>query len=766
MRTSLAPAALRISTVLGISLVIASTLGCHRDPNKVKHSYLDSGMRYAKEGKLKEASIQYQNALKVDHNFADAHYQLSKVYLKQGNMMPAYAELMRTVDLQPSNVQARIDLGNILLAGKQPDKAKEQADAVLALQPNNADAFAVLSGVAATKGNRVEAIAQIQHALSLNPNSAAFHTSLGLLQSSDPATASSGEDQLRKAVSLDNKDVTASIVLASLLERKGDLKGAQQQLQGAEAADPKNVMVRAALADVFIRQNNTAQAEQTLHQATEDLNDTDSGAELLANYYIRTNQLPRAESDYAALASKYPKSIPMKLAYARVLVLNKDVSKARDIAADLAKTDSTRSEVAILNGMLMLNDGKTNDAFNTLQKAAKANPDNLGVKLWLGRAALAKGDLSTAQQSFRDATRINPRNMEAQEALANVAIQNHDDSTLAGVAKAAMAANPQSPAPYIWQGISEANQKLFDKAESDFNQALKLDPKSWLAQLQLGQLRLAQHKIPEGKALIEQSLTGNPNDARALGLIVTAMAYEKAAPKAIIQRVQDQIAKAPQNAQMYDLLAGLQLRTGDNAGALASAQKAMEINPNDPTATMSYSRAQIAQGNAPAAVAKWQQWTKSHPGDAQGFTVLGSLQEAQGDRDGAMASYKSALAIQPDQAIAANNLSYLMVETGGNIDVALTLAQVARRAMPDSPDTADTLGWVYYQKGNYESALGLLEDAAKANPNSASTHYHLGMTYAKLAKTADAVTELKKAESLAPNSPTAKDAQKALSSIG
>jgi tetratricopeptide (TPR) repeat protein len=766
MRTSLAPAAFRISAVLGISLVIGATLGCHRDPNKVKHSYLDSGMRYAKEGKLKEASIQYQNALKIDHNFGDAHYQLAKVYLKEGNMMPAYAELMRTVDLAPNNVQARIDLGNLLLAGRQPAKATDQANAVLALQPNNADAFALLSGVAASKGDRAEAITQIQHALSINPSSAAFHTSLGLLQSSDPATAGSGEEQLRKAVSLDNKDVTASIVLASLLEKKGDLQGAQQQLQAAQAADPKNVMVRAALADVYMRQNDTTKAEQTLHQATEDLNDTDAGAELLANYYIRTKQLGRAESDYAALTAKYPKSIPIKLAYARILVLNKNIPQAREVAADLAKTDSGRPEVAVLNGMLLLNDGKTNDAFNLLQKAAKANPDSFGVKLWLGRAAQAKGDLTTAQQSFRDATRLNPRSLEAQEALANVAIQNHDNSTLADLAKTAIAANPQSPVPYIWQGIADGNQKLYDKADKDFNEALKLDPKNWMADLQLGQLRLMQHKIPEGKALLEQSLAGNPNNSHALRLLVSAMAYEKQTPKAIIARIQDQIAKAPQNGDMYDLLADLQLRIGDTAGGLASAQKAMQINPSDPSAAMSYSRAEIAQGNAPAAIAKWQQWTKDHPSDAQAFTALGSLQEAQGDRAGAMASYKSALAIQPDQAIAANNLSYLMVETGQNIDVALTLAQVARRALPDSPDTADTLAWVYYQKGNYESARGLLEDAAKTEPNSASIHYHLGMTYAKLSRTSDAITELKKAETLSPNSQTAKDAQKALSSLG
>ena len=51
--------------------------------------------------------------------------------------------------------------------------------------------------------------------------------------------------------------------------------------------------------------------------------------------------------------------------------------------------------------------------------------------------------------------------------------------------------------------------------------------------------------------------------------------------------------------------------------------------------------------------------------------------------------------------MAANNLAYLMLENGENVDVALTMAQTARRAMPDSPNSADTLAWAYYYKGTY-----------------------------------------------------------------
>src|SRR5215469_405683 len=145
MRKPSALTIFHLSAALAATVLLGPAVGCRRDPNVQKQKYLESGKRYAKEGKSKEATIQFANALKVDHNYAEAHYQLGKVYMKNGSPMQAYAELNRAVDLQPSNAQARIDLGNLLLAGGQPVRAKEQADAVLVAQPNNPDAFALLS---------------------------------------------------------------------------------------------------------------------------------------------------------------------------------------------------------------------------------------------------------------------------------------------------------------------------------------------------------------------------------------------------------------------------------------------------------------------------------------------------------------------------------------------------------------------------------------------------------------------------------------------
>ena len=109
-----------------------------------------------------------------------------------------------------------------------------------------------------------------------------------------------------------------------------------------------------------------------------------------------------------------------------------------------------------------------------------------------------------------------------------------------------------------------------------------------------------------------------------------------------------------------------------------------------------------------------------------------------------------ALDISPDYPVAANDLAYSMLEHGGNTDVALSLAQVARRGMQDSPNSADTLAWAYYHKGAYGMAVDLLQDATKKSPDNATYQYHLGLAYLRQNQRAQAKEHLQKALQLNP----------------
>jgi tetratricopeptide (TPR) repeat protein len=138
------------------------------------------------------------------------------------------------------------------------------------------------------------------------------------------------------------------------------------------------------------------------------------------------------------------------------------------------------------------------------------------------------------------------------------------------------------------------------------------------------------------------------------------------------------------------------------------------------------------------------------------------LQESQGNWQAAQPNYQKVLDIQSTNALAANNLAYSMLEHGGNVDVALSLAQTARRGLPDLASTADTLAWAYIQKGTYQQAADMLEDALKKSPQDQAIEYHLGIAYQKMHDVGRAKLHLQHALQMNPKSSLADPIRQAL----
>jgi tetratricopeptide (TPR) repeat protein len=127
--------------------------------------------------------------------------------------------------------------------------------------------------------------------------------------------------------------------------------------------------------------------------------------------------------------------------------------------------------------------------------------------------------------------------------------------------------------------------------------------------------------------------------------------------------------------------------------------------------------------------------------------------------------YQKVLGLQPENALASNNLAYVMLQEGGNIDVALSMAQTARRQLPDNPNSADTLGWAYYQKGVFASAIDLFKEAVKKEPDNATFAYHLGLAYAKSGRPTEARKQLEKVMKISPDSSEANDLKRTLAQL-
>jgi tetratricopeptide (TPR) repeat protein len=110
--------------------------------------------------------------------------------------------------------------------------------------------------------------------------------------------------------------------------------------------------------------------------------------------------------------------------------------------------------------------------------------------------------------------------------------------------------------------------------------------------------------------------------------------------------------------------------------------------------------------------------------------------------------------------VAANDLARVMLNRGENLDLALSLAQTARKGLPNSPDAADTLGWLYYRKAVYPLAVNYLQEALKIQeknnmPENPDIRYHLGWAYEKTGQTALARQNFEQVLKISPKYPAA-----------
>ena len=192
----------------------------------------------------------------------------------------------------------------------------------------------------------------------------------------------------------------------------------------------------------------------------------------------------------------------------------------------------------------------------------------------------------------------------------------------------------------------------------------------------------------------------------------------------------------------------------------------MGLDKNNTAAYLLLARIQTETGKVDQAIATYQDYMQRNPRDVMPYLAIGALEESRNNRAGARKMYERALTIDPDSAAANNNLAYLMLENGENVDQAITMAQLAMRKMPDSPNVADTLGYAYFKKGVYSSAVDTLEQASKKDPNSASIHYHLGLAYSKMNNSAKAREQFQRAAQLDPQGADETAAKKELESLG
>lgn len=271
--------------------------------------------------------------------------------------------------------------------------------------------------------------------------------------------------------------------------------------------------------------------------------------------------------------------------------------------------------------------------------------------------------------------------------------------------------------------------------------------------------------------LLEQLLKEVPADIESRRLLVSLYEKNENFAKAV-PHAEALIQTAGGSAEDYMSLGILLLRSGNAEKAQKLSQRTLALFPSNPRFTF---QAAIAQRNLKRfdeAIALYEKTESLAQGSApeilnDGFyQSWGDTLQAAEKFDDAAKKYQRSIDLTPEgdpkrAAVVLNNLGYMWLEQGKNLDNAGKFIVKANELDPQNPVYQDSLGWWHFIKGDFQAALKVFLDVekliVKPDAGDAEIFDHIAQTYLKLGDTTKALQYFDQALKLDPGNTKIKE---------
>lgn len=692
-------------------------------------------------GEYAEAAVQYRNARAVDPGSGHVRVKLGEAFLQGGNFGDALEEYVRAADLLPDDLALQLHAGNMLLLAGRFDDAQDRAEKVLAKNAGDINAQILVANALAGLKDFDAAVNQIEEAIKIARDRSGTYSNLGALELSR-GRRDAAEQAFKKAVELQPTSVQAHVALGIFYWLTDQVAVAEQALTHALALEPRSALMNRVLADFYLATNRLGLAEEPLKTVWQVTGTSDS-AFALAEYYVAIGRDAAGRAILEPMASD-----PRTSALASVRLAALDYkSGGHDAAyrrlAGVLEKDQTNLQALLLKSALLLSDGRADEALVNVNVAAERHPDSAPALFALGRVQMARRQPVAAIAAYREVLRLNPRATEAKVALGQLELMQGRPDVSVALAGEALANEPGNGDAHLLYVRGLLTKGELDRAELDLKQLMTRFPDSAAVHTQMGMLFGRKGKLPEARTAFERALQIQPEGGEAFaGLVALDLAAKDYAGARA--RIDARIASNP-TAALLTLAARTYAAGGDLVGPERLLRKAIDLDGDYVAAYGALGQLYLAQGKLASARAEFETLAERSPPSVAALTMVGIILQVEGDVDGARDRFERALRIDPEAAVAANNLAWIYTEHGGNLDVALQLAQAAQKRLPGVAQVSHTLGYIYYKKDLVSLAIRTFKLSAENDPGNALYQYHLGLAYAKAGEITSARQSLTRA---------------------
>lgn len=750
---------------------VIEALNALRDANqgqKLKARRL-TGDAHRQAGKATAARNAYEKVLKADPGAVMAHLGLSRLAWQQGNTAEARDHLEAAKEQNAKDAEVWLWRARI---AHQEGRYEAAAEAYT-------QALEGIGRYDVMTRRKYETIAELIEVLRENGNASQAFVYEEMLANSAPGTVRSGMNAAREAYGEGNLETAAGhleevlaqvpnhdqagILLGIIRFQQGRMDDAEPLL--AEYADKaESGELTKMLAAARIQLQRPEQARRMLEELDPEGNDPGVVALIgIAALSSGEPQLGRGLIEQSLAMA--PDNSDLRVRFARYLAAQGEDGAAREqLETAIERTPEAQQPRAFLARLLAEN-ANHEAASDTVNQWLEDQPDSVSARNLAGDVAQLRGEPAAARERYRQAINMDesPASHHALGALE--ARAGNADPALEHLRRAVELAPDNSG--YVQDLVAVAANHNAQDAARAFLARVADDSESATAPHRYLLEAALNRGDDERAAELVTALENRLNDSGQSASMV-AGAYLAAARNAERQGNDDRtralVRQGRQRYSEHESLALFEARLQFEADRASDARDILRSiktqHPDSPRPFLLEAEYIADQGRYDQAVDLYQlardksdspqivlrqvralregererraievleEATERFPKTSRLHLDLAMLQQDEDNQKAARKAYERTLELAPENAVALNNLAWLIHED--DPERALELAAKAYNNNPDAASIVDTYGWILFRNGNVEQSIEVLESAHELAPDAIEIREHLAAAH-------------------------------------
>ncbi|MDH3211548.1 MAG: tetratricopeptide repeat protein [Myxococcales bacterium] len=756
-RAHTGPAAALGAVCLGVLALLA--IGCGGDIE----TRMSEVRALQDVGQFTESIEELREILAISPNLPEANYRLGVALMQTGEPSRAIWALQKASEAPDYAIVAGLMLASAHFGIQSHEEAIRAADAVLEIDPERMVALLIRAQSHLGAAQLEQAWEDTSRLVELYPDDyrvraleSTVLADLGRLDEAEAAAenlkqmgAASGDPEIENRSCLapayfaeeKRKDTekaealyedclekfpTDSFVVGQAMaffDRIGKRERSMELIRRSVEAAPEALGLRSNLANRLANAGDVEGAEEILVEAVDSFGSA-AAWNLLAGFYRRQQNTAKAlEAVEKVIELSGGGSDALRFTQADILVDLGELDRADEVANALNEPTYAR----LIRGRILLERGDAKGALEAFDAGIRHWPNNAGARYLAGLAARELGDYERAMSELREAIRADQAATDAALVLASIHFARGEYGLAASFVNTYLR-NPgvtQREYALLLGARTLTQMGEYERARRSLKALSEVTSSQQKVALQNAEIDRAESGPAAAAASIENSGFDllDPENADLLRAWADYLVQANRGETALV-KAEAGAKRHPDSSLHHEIRANLLARLGRTEEARVAFEKSLELDPGNASATGGLATLAANRGDLAAGIEGFDRAAELAGDDLVYAYSAAQLTLMSGDKAGAEARLREIVRRDPGQAGARNDLAWLLAERGQDLDLALSLAEAARRIDP-SPEILDTLGYVHLKRGESTAAVAAFEKALEADADAPSIRYRL-----------------------------------------